>query len=155
MRANVCSQILSILDIFTPSEIELDWVIWHQNLIWELFEIFQQAFRICLNISFISKNMATRLCWKLVSKKLFRVKYQTFGPLLEWNFRLLTVMPDFGPEGVIAGHFLIVGVWLYYKRPIESSFNIWKIPLGFAVLAAPKSALKELTQRKYMLHTRI
>ena len=114
LRANVCSQILSNLDICTPSEIELDWVAWHQNWIWELFEIFQQAFRICLNISFISKNMATRLCWKLVSKKLFRVKYQTFGPFLEWNFRLLTVMPDFGPEGVIAGHCLIVGVWLYY-----------------------------------------
>ena len=50
-----------------------------------------------------------------------------FWPFLECNCRLLTVMTNFGPEGVIAGHFLRI------------NFNIWKIPLGLAVPAAPKS----------------
>ena len=43
-------------------------------------------------------------------QKIVQSKISDFWPFLECNFRLLTVMPDFGPEGVIAGHFLIVGV---------------------------------------------
>ena len=55
----------------------------------------------------LSKNQALL---KNAVQKIVGSRISDLWLFFECNFRLLAVMPIFGPEGVIAGYLLIVGV---------------------------------------------